>query len=96
MGTIGKKDTSIKVRVTREQKELFKLVADELGITMTDLLVVGTEEFAKLKLENIKAKDQIEKRAAKMEKQIQVLKNRLEERKGKKWKFAGTNYKKCI
>ena len=84
MGTIGKKDTSIKVRVTREQKELFKLVADELGITMTDLLVVGTEELAKLKLENIKAKDQIEKRAAKMEKQIQVLKNRLEERKGKK------------
>ncbi len=81
MGTIGKKDTTIKVRVTKEQKELFKMVADELGITMTDLLVKGTEEYSKIKLERIRSSNQIEIRAAKMENQIQILKDRLEKRR---------------
>ncbi|MDM0912720.1 hypothetical protein QTI74_14015 [Clostridium perfringens] len=81
MGTIVKKDTTIKVRVTKEQKELFKMVADELGITMTDLLVKGTEEYSKIKLERIRSSNQIEIRAAKMENQIQILKDRLEKRR---------------
>ncbi|BDC03462.1 hypothetical protein [Clostridium perfringens] len=81
MITSGKKDEYIKIRVTKEQKELFKSLSKELGITMTDLLIIGTEEYAKVKLERIRSSNQIEIRAAKMENQIQVLKDRLEERK---------------
>ncbi|EHA6442219.1 hypothetical protein N2W37_003059 [Clostridium perfringens] len=83
MATKSKKDDFIKVRVTTEQKELFKNVAKELGITMTDLLVVGTEEFAKSKLETIKSREKIEARASRMEEQIQILKKRLVNRSGK-------------
>ncbi len=77
MSTKIKKDEFIKVRVTKEQKELFKEVAKELGITMTDLFVVGTEEFAKSKLETIKARDKIEARALRMEGQIKILRKKL-------------------
>ena len=77
MATKSKKDEFIKVRVTSEQKKLFRKVANELGITMTDLLVVGTEEFAKSKLETIIAREKIEARAFKMEEQIKVLRNKL-------------------
>lgn len=83
MATKSNKDDFIKVRVTTEQKELFKNVAKELGITMTDLLVVGTEEFAKSKLETIKSREKIEARASRMEEQIQILKKRLVNRSGK-------------
>lgn len=75
-----KKDEFIKVRVTKEQKELFREAAKELGITMTDLLVVGTEEFAKSKLETLKSREKIEARALKMEEQIKVLRNKLNRR----------------
>ena len=51
----------------------------EEGVAVTVFFEKGTTEDVILA-----DKDQIEKRAAKMEKQIQVLKNRLEERKGKK------------
>ena len=81
MITSGKKDEYIKIRVTKEQKELFKSLSKELGITMTDLLIIGAEEYAKIKLERMRSSNQIEIRAAKMENQIQVLKDRLEERK---------------
>ncbi|ELC8426432.1 hypothetical protein LTX14_002914 [Clostridium perfringens] len=77
MATKSKKDEFIKVRVTSEQKKLFRKVANELGITMTDLLVVGTEEFAKSKLETIISREKIEARAFKMEEQIKVLRNKL-------------------
>ncbi|MGM8251739.1 CopG family transcriptional regulator (plasmid) [Clostridium perfringens] len=77
MATKVVKDEFIKVRVTSEQKKLFKKVAKELGITMTDLLVVGTEEFAKSKLEIIKSRKEIEARSLKMEEQIKILRNKL-------------------
>ncbi|EOU1924445.1 type II toxin -antitoxin system TacA 1-like antitoxin [Clostridium perfringens] len=80
MTTKIKKDEFIKVRVTKEQKELFREAAKELGITMTDLLVVGTEEFAKSKLETLKSREKIEARALKMEEQIKVLRNKLNRR----------------
>ncbi|EPB8260175.1 CopG family transcriptional regulator [Clostridium perfringens] len=80
MATKSKKDEFIKVRVTYEQKELFRKVAKELGITMTDLLVVGTEEFAKSKLETLKSREKIEARALRMEKKIKFLRNKLNTR----------------
>ena len=40
------KDDYIKVRVSKEQKKLFKRVAELKGITLTELLVGGTEERA--------------------------------------------------
>ncbi len=83
MATKSRKDEFIKIRVTSEQKELFRKVAKELCITMTDLLVVGTEEFAKSKLATIQSREKIEERASRMEEQIQILKKRLVNRRGK-------------
>ena len=40
------KDDYIKIRVSKEQKKLFKRVAELKGITLTELLVGGTEERA--------------------------------------------------
>ena len=47
------KDDYIKVRVSKEQKKLFKRVAELKGITMTELLVGGTEERALRELDKI-------------------------------------------
>ena len=47
------KDDYIKVRVSKEQKNLFKKVAELKGITMTELLVGGTEERALRELDKI-------------------------------------------
>ena len=83
MVIVAKKDEFIKIRVTTEQKELFKRVAKELNISMTELLVVGTEELAKRKEENIKSRDMIDNRALRMEQNIEMLKDRMESRRNK-------------
>lgn len=87
VGTRVKKEEFIKVRVSKEQKELFKRVAEIKGITMTELLVVGTENFARQQEENIKVKDMINVRAMRTEENIQELKIRMEQRKKEKNKF---------
>jgi uncharacterized protein (DUF1778 family) len=71
------KDDYIKIRVTKEQKELFKRVAKELNVSMTDLLVVGTENLAKKKEENIKSQKIIEDRAMETEKKLAEITNRI-------------------
>jgi hypothetical protein len=84
VGTDAKKDEFIKIRVTSEQKELFKRVAYELNISMTELLVVGTEELARRKEESIKSRNMINDRASRMEQNIQMLRDRMESRRNKK------------
>ncbi|NFN46907.1 hypothetical protein [Clostridium botulinum] len=72
-----KKDEFIKIRVTSEQKELFKRVSKELGITMTELFVVGTEQLARRKLEGLKNKDIIENRISDTDNKLQIIKQKL-------------------
>ena len=64
------KDDYIKVRVSKEQKKLFKRVAELKGITMTELLVGGTEERALRKLDKIEGTKSLELRVSELEKKL--------------------------
>ena len=54
------KDAYIKVRVSKEQKKLFKKVAELKGITMIELLVGGTEERVLRELDKIEGTKSLE------------------------------------
>ena len=58
------KDDYIKVRVSKEQKKLFKRVAELKGITLTELLVGGTEERALREINKIEGAESLEERVA--------------------------------
>lgn len=78
MGTRVKKDAYIKIRVSKEQKELFKRVAQLKGTTMTDLLVVGTEERALKDEQKIKGTSLLEQRVEKVERKLQEIKSKMD------------------
>lgn len=81
---MSKKDDYIKIRVTKAQKELFKKVAGAKGITMTDLLVVGTEEKALRELNKIVGTKKLESRVIEVEDKLKELKDRMASRITKK------------
>lgn len=72
------KNDYIKVRVSKEQKELFKRVAELKGITMTELLVVGTEEKVLKELDKIEGTESLEIRVAEVERKLQEIKVKME------------------
>ncbi|MBA8937831.1 hypothetical protein BCM18_005793 [Clostridium beijerinckii] len=77
VGTIAIKNAEIKIRVTKEQKELFKKIAKAENMSMSEFIIVTTEYLARKKDENMKSKDMIERRAAKTEEKIMKLKKKL-------------------
>ena len=78
------KDDYIKVRVIKEQKKLFKRVAELKGITLTELLVGGTEERALREINKIEGAESLEERVAEVEKKLQEIKLKLESQSSKK------------
>ena len=72
------KDAYIKVRVSKEQKKLFKKVAELKGITMTELLVGGTEERALRELDKIEGTKRLELRVSELEKKLQEIRVKME------------------
>lgn len=87
MGTDTKKNETIKIRVSKDQKDLFKDVATKKGISVTELLIVGTEELiAKEKLKN-KEIEVITPRIDRLEKELEIVKSRMEHRKQATKKF---------
>ena len=78
------KDDYIKVRVSKEQKKLFKRVAELKGITMTELLVGGTEERALRELDKIEGTKSLELRGSELEKKLQDIKLKMEIQRVKK------------
>lgn len=78
MDTRVKKDSYIKVRVSKEQKELFKRVAELKGITMTDLLVVGTEERALKEELKLDGTELLAHRIDEVEQKLQEIKCKME------------------
>lgn len=78
------KDDYIKVRVSKEQKKLFKRVAELKGITMTELLVGGTEERALRELDKIEGTKSLELRVSELEKKLQDIKLKMEIQRVKK------------
>ena len=81
------KDDYIKVRVSKEQKKLFKKVAELKGITMTELLVGGTEERALRELDKIEGTKNLELRVSELEKKLQEIKFKMESQKAEKKSF---------
>jgi hypothetical protein len=87
VGTMAIKDDYIKVRVSKEQKKLFKKVAELKGITMTELLVGGTEERALRELDKIEGTKRLELRVSELEKKLQDIKLKMESLSSKKKSF---------
>lgn len=71
------KDAEIKVRLTKDQKELFKKIAKAQGMSMSEFIVVTTEQRAKGKEENIKFQKTIEDRAMRTEKKLSEIAERI-------------------
>lgn len=78
------KDDYIKVRVSKEQKKLLKRVAELKGITLTELLVGGTEERALREINKIEGAEILEQQVAEVEKKLQEIKLKLESQVSKK------------
>ena len=71
------KDAEIKVRLTKDQKELFKRIAKAQGMSMSEFIVVTTEQRAKGNEENIKFQKMIEDRAMRTEKKLSEITERI-------------------
>ena len=80
------KDDYIKVRVSKEQKKLFKRVAELKGITLTELLVGGKEEIALREIHKIEVSESLEQRVAEVERKLQEIKLKMENQRGEKKK----------
>lgn len=81
------KDDIIRVRVSKEQKELFKSIAKSKNISMSEFMVVATEKRALQEKEKLDNKELLEKRTIEMEEMLKVVKSKMDERKPKKKSF---------
>ena len=79
-----KKDDYIRIRVTTEQKKLFKDVATELGTNMSEMIVVATENLAKKHKEKMLSQKDITDRAISTDKKLAEIKDRMKERRDEK------------
>ena len=83
-GTLATKREEIKIRLTKEQKELIKRVADKQGISMSEFILSKIEPLAKSIECNLDNKEMIEDRINNTEDKIQLIKLKMQERSGKK------------
>ena len=81
------KNDYIKARVSTKQKELFKYVATEKNISMSEFIVVATEEKALREQEKLDNKESLEQRVAEVEKKLQEIKLKMERQSSKKKSF---------
>lgn len=81
------KDEIIRVRVTKEQKDLFKRIAKERNVSMSEFMVVATELRALKEQEKIECAESLEIRVADVEKKIQEIKIKMEIQRTKKKSF---------
>ena len=79
-----KKDDYIRVRVTTEQKRLFKDVATERGTNMTEMMVVATENLVKRHREKMLSQKDIEDRAVRTDKKLLDIAERIRGNSNKK------------
>ena len=78
------KDAEIKIRLTKDQKELLKKTAKAQGMSMSEFIVVTMEQKAKRKEENIKSQKMIEDRAMGTEKKLLEITERIRGNNDKK------------
>lgn len=81
------KDDIIRVRVSKEQKELFKSIAKGKKVSMSEFMVVATEERALKEQEKLDNKESLEQRVAEVEKKLQEIKLKMESQSSRKKSF---------
>ncbi|MGL5354670.1 MAG: DUF1778 domain-containing protein [Clostridium sp.] len=75
---MGIKDEVIRVRVSKEQKELFKNIAKGKKVSMSEFMVVATEERALKEQEKLENKESLEQRVEDLESKLQDIKAKME------------------
>ena len=81
------KDDYIKIRVSKEQKALFKDIAKKKKISMSEFMIVATEERALREKEKFEGTKSLELRVDELEKKLQELKLKMEGQRAKKKSF---------
>lgn len=81
------KNDYIKVRVTTEQKKLFKDIAKKKKVSMSEFMIVATEEKALREKEKLEGTKSLELRVDELEKKLQELKLKMEGQRAKKKSF---------
>ena len=81
------KDDYIKIRVSKEQKALFKDIAKKKKISMSEFMIVATEERALREKEKFEGTKSLELRVSELEQKLQEIKLKIERSKADKKKF---------
>ena len=85
------KDDYIKIRVSKEQKALFKDIAKKKNISMSKFIIVSTEERALREKEKFEGTNSLELRVvlivSELEKKLQEIKLKMESQKAEKKSF---------
>ena len=81
------KNDYIKIRVSTEQKELFKAIAKKKKISMSEFIIVATEERALREKEKFEGTKSLELRVSELEQKLQEIKLKMERSKADKKKF---------
>lgn len=87
------KDDVIRVRVSKGKKDLFKSIAKEKKVSMSEFMVVATEEKALKELDKLVATEDLEFRVAELEKKLQEIKLKMESKREKKSKKSFLNFR---
>ncbi|MCW1312672.1 MAG: DUF1778 domain-containing protein [Candidatus Parvarchaeota archaeon] len=78
------KDDVIRVRVSKEQKDLFKSIAKVKKVSMSEFMVVATEDRALRELEKTVGTEDLELRVIELEKKLQNIKLKMEGQRAEK------------
>ena len=78
------KDDYIKIRVSKEQKALFKDIAKKKKISMSEFMIVATEERALREKEKIEGTENLDLRVTELEKKLQEIKLKMESQRTEK------------
>lgn len=84
-----KKDTSLKIRISEQQKNYFKDIASKCDTDLSGLVITATQLYAEHKEEEIETTPQMIDRINNMENAIpklrEKMKYRKEDKKSHKW-----------
>ena len=78
------KDDYIKLRVSKEQKKLFKDIAKKKKVSMSEFMLVATEERALREKEKFEGTKSLELRVSELEKKLQDIKLKMESQRANK------------
>lgn len=81
------KNDYIKVRVSTEQKILFKDIARKKKVSMSEFMVVATEQKALREKEKFEGTESLAQRVEQLESKLQEIKSKMESQRAEKKSF---------